>query len=461
MFSIIHCFGSEIDQYSIQHTRAVFGADNSEYIVLCFDNAGSDVSIKDVSVHYITHINACAALNHLIKNAKNEHIIFLYGSVIIRSDILDILKIQTASHKNQIITFNSVGLDKFHGVRKFNHACNQLTFSADLKILRQKPNYPPSIVNPSIFYIRKDMFISCGGFDESFRFGIESLIALSIDIKRYGLGIHFISEIMADVDQDIYKYNLSNRAILADYLGLESLTPEKVETLKIDIKNRKRNIEHYLIPFDEYLKENNPNIISDRELRRRFRNKNIALLYPGCSLEFIEPINLYAFDYVVGIDFVGRIYKCDYVFTQELHILSDLLSVYSSDRVIATDYIFDRLQNRYAYLPDITDKARIIETNSDLEDISGNAPYYLFSDPILCASHLLIAARPKLLQIFGADFNWVNSKSHINNQYYNNGYVRIEDEATKEEYKVILGNLDKLGALARSLNVKVLRNYHV
>jgi hypothetical protein len=215
------------------------------------------------------------------------------------------------------------------------------------------------------------------------------------------------------------------------------------------------------LPIDDYLREFNPNIIKDRELRRRFRQKTLTILYPGISLDNIEPLNLYAYDYVIGIDFVGRFIKCDYVFTQELHILSDLMTVYPHDRIIATDYIYDRLQNKYAYLPDLTDKVIIIETTPDGNVLANHSPYFLHADPLVSISHLLVSSMPKLIQLLGADFTWRNGRSHVNNEYYNNGYLRNEDEAAREENKAILKYLSNVGRLAKDLGVTLMRNSHV
>lgn len=230
--------------------------------------------------------------------------------------------------------------------------------------------------------------------------------------------------------------------------------------LMINMADRKRR-QSNVLPLKDYYEKYHKNFSNDDMLRKRFKDKDIVILYPGISLDMISPINIYNYDYVFGIDFVGRIIRCDYVYTQELHILSDLLSVYGRHSLLVSDYVLDKMQNKYVYLNDITDKAHIIETTSDRESIKESYQYYLDKNPLTCLTHMLVAAEPRLIQIIGADFNWRKGRSHVNSNYYNDGYMLEENEYNKDEYKRTMQNISELGRLAERLGVTLLRNHNV
>jgi len=74
---------------------------------------------------------------------------------------------------------------------------------------------------------------------------------------------------------------------------------------------------------------------------------------------------------------------------------------------------------------------------------------------------MLISAKPKKIQILGADFKWCKGKSHITSSYYNNGYALAENEYHREDYTNSLKLLENLGNLAENLGVALMRNHYV
>ena len=333
----------------------------------------------------------------------------------------------------------------------------RLTFDPDFKIIREKNlTSDQTIISPSAFVFDLNVFQNIGGFDTPLVIGAETAIALSIDLIRKGRNITHYDALPIKTDSRSFLKNKEN----VDYLKLQYGFDMNDDKTQHQMDERKRYSD-YNMSLEEYYTKHMPNFIINRDLKRKFRGKNVIILYPGVSLENIAPINIYHFDYVIGIDFVGRIFKCDFVFTQELHILSDLLTTYNKQSLISPDYIYDRMQNKFVLLRDVTDKIAAIDTTTDRSSIKTTGLHYLDNNPLICLTHLLISSKPKKIQIVGADFKWFNGKSHIASSYYNNGYALAENDYHRDDYAATLDILKDLGSLAENHGVELLRNHYV
>jgi hypothetical protein len=119
------------------------------------------------------------------------------------------------------------------------------------------------------------------------------------------------------------------------------------------------------------------------------------------------------------------------------------------------------MQNKFVLLRDVTNKVAAIDTTTDKNSIMTTGLYFLDNNPLICLTHMLISAKPKRIQILGADFKWSKGKSHITSSYYNNGYYIAENEYHREDYVNSLNLLGNLGELAESLGVSLMRNHYV
>ena len=461
MLNVIHVFNNAIDNNSILEVKAAIPDFIDQYDVIYKYDPSESIDIEKVSKRQVNENDICSAINHLIENSKSERLIIISGSLLIHTFNMRNAIQNFVNNDYDFVTGDTDSIDGFYGVKTSTVTAGKLNFNSNMQVTKQKYSSNSVLLNPCIFFFKKSSFIAVGSLDGSLLYGPEAIVSLSIDIVRRGYEIQTIDETLISADSNFYTYESANQSIAAALFNTERMDHLNLSTCKNKLDNRKRRQEHFLMPLDDYLKAYNPVIIIDRELRRRFKDKSIAILYPGVSMDKIDHYNIYGYDFVIGIDFMARIFKCDYAFTQELHVLSDLLTVYHKDSIIATDYTFDRMQNKYINLRDVTDKAVIIETTASNIGLGPYGPYFMHSDPLICISHLAIAAKPKLIQIFGADFCWLQGRSHIDNPYYSNGFVRQESESTIQEYETTLRYLRNLSKVAINNNIRFMRNCHV
>ena len=459
MLSLIHYFRGCIDDNSILNIMAALDGKIRDYTIIYNDDNAQSDNFLGVTRHKVDHRSSNKAINHLIENTPTDDILIIRDSISVMPESM----IQFISH----VTENNIEFgcgvtgyrDGFYGIDYNLKPMSRLAFNQSLRIISQDNNHLISVLNPMLFYAKKRYFRSVGGLDEHLSCSTESIIGFSIDAVRRGFSLYQLDLCIANCESKSSSTDNLDRQLLLKKYEIEE-TPQ-LELNDIQMKLRKRDEEHLLLPMSEYLSSHCPHIIRDKKFRNRFSGKNILILYPGISIDDFRPFNIYSFDYVIGIDFVGRIHKCDFVFTQELHILSDLLTVYGKEDVITTDYIFDRMQNKYVLLRDITDKAHILDTTSNTEDLEPHSPYLMHSDPLVCITHFMVSSRAKMVQIMGADFKWLHGRSHVKNQYYNNGFVTQADVATIEENRNTLRLLEVLSKIADKYNVKLMRNYYV
>ena len=458
MINIIHFFNDSIDLNSILNVSVVLGEIISRHIVIYTRPDDEKLILKGIEYHVVSSEMVCGGINHLLENMTEDTVLFLNGPIsLLATDSHDFIKYFIKSNYD-FSTPNTSTYSGFYGSAIENHNSGKLTFTASLKLAKQIPDYDSTILNPGIFLVNRLSLLSLGGFDKAMSYSTETLIGLSVSIVMAGHNIYYFDGIVSENDSSSYSYNRKNKEYLTNQLGIGDTSNPLNVSENIIKRNR---VSDSVISFEEYLNLNNRSIVQDRDFRRKFSGKTIAVLYPGISLDDLRPFNIYLYDYVIGIDFVGRIFKCDMVFTQELHVLSDLSTTYDKDKIIATDHIYDRMQNKYVTLRDITDRVNIIDTTSANYDLEGHSPYLIDSDPLVCLTHFLVSAKPRLIQILGADFKWLKGRSHVNNSYYNGGFVKPDEKITREADISTLKNIEAISRLADTFDVKVMRNYNV
>ena len=458
MINIIHFFNDSIDLNSILNVSVVLGEIISRHIVIYTRPDDEKLILKGIEYHVVSSEMVCGGINHLLENMTEDTVLFLNGPIsLLATDSHDFIKYFIKSNYD-FSTPNTSTYSGFYGSAIENHNSGKLTFTASLKLAKQIPDYDSTILNPGIFLVNRLSLLSLGGFDKAMSYSTETLIGLSVNIVMAGHNIYYFDGIVSENDSSSYSYNRKNKEYLTNQLGIGDTSNPLNVSENIIKRNR---VSDSVISFEEYLNLNNRSIVQDRDFRRKFSGKTIAVLYPGISLDDLRPFNIYLYDYVIGIDFVGRIFKCDMVFTQELHVLSDLSTTYDKDKIIATDHIYDRMQNKYVTLRDITDRVNIIDTTSANYDLEGHSPYLIDSDPLVCLTHFLVSAKPRLIQILGADFKWLKGRSHVNNSYYNGGFVKPDEKITREADISTLKNIEAISRLADTFDVKVMRNYNV
>ena len=460
MLTIIQYFDGKIDYTSIFNILSVFGQEQRQEIIVVHKTDYKPTmilkGIQFIELKDNTATNS-ASLNHIINSRAANFILFVNGSAYFLPGFYEDIPNFIATNKADIVSIDSTIIDIDFNCDIDGTKTGRLSFDPDFKVIRDKNSISDlTIINPSAFIFDINVFRDSDGFDAPLMLGSETAIALSIDLARRGRMVSFYDVMPIKTDSKSFLKNEENVKYLKSHYGFEMNT----ETISHPMADRKRSTGHTM-SLDDYYVKYFPNFIINRDLKRKFRDKNIVVLYPGVSLEDIAPINIYHYDYVIGIDFAGRIFKCDLVYTQELHILSDLLSTYNKQFLIAPDYIYDKMQNKFVLLKDVTNKVAAIDTTTDKNSIMTTGLYFLDNNPLICLTHMLISAKPKKIQILGADFKWSKGKSHISSSYYNDGYALAENEYHRDDYANSLKLLGSLGDLAENLGVALMRNHYV
>ena len=214
---------------------------------------------------------------------------------------------------------------------------------------------------------------------------------------------------------------------------------------------------------DWFLRSLQPDLLGVYKLRNSAFGKSIAIVSPGASIDMVNPSFINRHDIIIGVDYMGMLYDCDYVLTNTAHVIIELRKKYDDEKFVLPLTISNRTSGRY-------DSASAIAPNSiqfelaykDDEITKIGPPFCDYDNTTLTAVHFALYLNPNDITIYGCDNKIIEGKSHSSRiEYYNNGEMLSDSESARRRFASYEVGLDTLGKLASKNGVKLFRYNHV
>lgn len=319
--------------------------------------------------------------------------------------------------------------------------------------------------------LKRSWFDSLGRFDDGMLPGRGEDIEFTL---RNGLmggsnKITQLSSVACDFEVDASPNTINNKARIAG-VWLNRYANRVYDSLNLDataVKTGKINRleslkEKCLYSIDWWVKHNIPELDEIYNLRNIANGKRVAIVAPGASIDYINSSTITSNDIIIGIDYAGLLYDCDYVMTDSVLILADLKTRYKSERFILPMELENRVAGSYVRTSDVTDvKYQYEKLPRNAIPSSASPPLCDFDQVTLSAVHLSLFLNPKTTMIFGFENGLTGGRSHTTrSEFYNDGYIYEDTESTKKLYAFNNHCLDHLGKLANNLKIPLIRINH-
>lgn len=216
--------------------------------------------------------------------------------------------------------------------------------------------------------------------------------------------------------------------------------------------------------IDWFLKELQPELLGVYKLRNSAFGKSIAVVGPSASIDMVNPSLINRHDIIIGVDYMGMVYNCDYVMTNEAHVVVELRKKYGNDNsFVLPSTIENMASGRYDSASLIAPNAiqfEMAHKNNDITKIE--PPFCNFDNTTLTAIHFALYLNPSDITVYGCDNKIISGNSHSSKiPYYNGGKLWNDSEAIRKRFIIYETGLDMLGKLASKAGIKLFRYNHV
>lgn len=214
---------------------------------------------------------------------------------------------------------------------------------------------------------------------------------------------------------------------------------------------------------DWFLKSLQPDLLGVYRLRNSAYGKSVAIISPGVSIDMINPSLINRHDIIIGVDYMGMLYDCDYIMTSTAHVIIELRKKYDDEKFVLPLTINNRASGRYDSASAIAPNSIQFELAHRDDEISKVGPPFCdYENMTLTATHFALCLNPNDITIYGCDNKIIQGKSHSSRiEYYNNGEMFSDSDSTKRRFIAYETGLSILGKLASEVGVKLFRYNHV
>lgn len=325
----------------------------------------------------------------------------------------------------------------------------------------------PSISSNCVV-VTKQWFNEIGGFDDGMVAGSGEDIDFSIKTWLLGGSVKMCdgSAISAALEFDYNERTVDNLARIVEtwmpsyathFYASRGIKQDQLTFAKIrDFSSRQER------PIEWFLAKLQPELLNVYGLRGSAAGKSVAIVYPGASLDFINQAVVQRHDFVIGIDYAGLMYQCDFVLSDSVVVLSELQKSYGQRSLLIPLLLHDR-SGGYVAAGEAFPEAQHLElaVGNSIPVVS-EPPFCNFGHLGLTAVHLALFLNPASITVYGVDNKLVNGQSHASRQkFYDDGKILEDSEALRRRFAVYEYGFDCLGRLASSLNIPVLRMNHI
>lgn len=449
----------------LDHT---ISSDISE-IIIC-DDHNFGITHDKATTLATNKIGKAQAWNNAAATTKSPHLIFLRDTTKFTNGWIKPLLHEIEQNETTIVSPITYELDPKLWSSKPEYI-SRPAYGADLKQYNRKTqNKETPTASNHALAITKDRFNYIGGFDENMKSGNAAILELSIrnwlfggDIKitddsiisTFGIEDINISDYARIIETWLPQlatsfYDIYKTSLLSQSIG-------KLDNL-YKLKNKQQ------ITAADYLARTMPELLAMVRTKGMAHGKSIAVVSDGPSLDNINPSLIYKHDIIISVDYVGSIIDSDYVLTKNAEILTTLREKYPDNKLILPISLESRATGRMIDTNEIAPGSIQYESNNEVWDnpnLTSYPPFANFGHSVHEAIHFAIHLGPSDITLYGADNKIIADRSHTSRiSHYDDGKLWPDSESIRRRFAGFEYGLDRLGQLAASRNIPLLRMNH-
>lgn len=416
-----------------------------------------------------------AKLNNLVIDRldDNDAVIFLNGPTKFKPGWYDYLK---SYIKDDLLVSSQVcGLDRMHW--SFDKIrWNKFGFRWNLDLICKQDHVTTdacdtAVVSSYCIAGQVGRFKTIGGFDNGMELGNGEDIEISIRNWLMGGSCRVVMDSKIAVTPRMsHEGDIKNKARIAElWLGKRNkYYYDSIGVPASDIKvgrlNNFNNIEEkFERSFNWYIESHQPEIGKIYDLPK-WHGKSIGIVSNGYSIDVIDSAVINKHDILIGVDFMGGTFECDYLVTNDVSVVEQMSHLYKQKEFFLPIRVTDVNNGRYVKYSDVMPQAVAFEsTNNEVDRyFTAQPPFVDYNDNTMYAAQLAVFMQPREIVIYGLDNKIINGKSHTANiEYYSGGEVLTDNSVTRKHYANVEHGLSRLGSIAAKKGINLLRMSHL
>lgn len=316
-----------------------------------------------------------------------------------------------------------------------------------------------------------EWFREIGGFDQGMHIGSGEDIEISLRSWLLGGSVRVCDDSMiaAALEVDYSTKTVDNLARVVEawlpgqsthFYNARNIQPQQVDVGRLN--NLITLQEKQQRPIEWFLSNKQPELFSIYGLKGSAGGKNVAVVAPGPSLDFINPALIQRHDIIIGVDYVGLMFDCDFVMADAVHVVVELRKKYADQRFVVPVALQNRPSGDYIAASGLVPLAQQFEmalTGVALSSL--DPPLCNFESLALSAIHFALFLNPASVTVYGLDNKIIGGKSHTSKiEYYDGGKLWTDSESTRRRFALYEYGLDQLGHLALTAGIPLLRMSH-
>jgi len=219
--------------------------------------------------------------------------------------------------------------------------------------------------------------------------------------------------------------------------------------------------ESLVLSFDitSWLRVHQPELVSLYALRGAARGRSVAVIGCGPSLDDLNPNEINRHSIIIGTDFIGDVYKCDYVVSNYVDAVSEALRKYRPEQVVTPYTLLSTvgipLQTASSVSPDLVQ----FELGQDgMAPRTVFPPFANFQSSIHSAIHFALFLQPSEIVIYGVDNRHVGGRSHTTKvKLFGDGKFWPDTDRTRQVYNYAEYGIRSLSNLGLQNKIPVFR----
>jgi polypeptide N-acetylgalactosaminyltransferase len=440
-------------------------------IIVCNDT-GSPDEIPDTKQILSDHIGRARAWNLAAEEAKSGELIFLGGPTKFGQDWLPPLLDMIRDEKclvSPIVHTLDLNLWAMEDDRY-----KRFGWRWDLELYSRRPfqiNESPAI-SSYCFAVTKDWFDAVGRFDDGMQNGLGEDVEISLRNWLFGgrclvAEESFVAAAFRGLDAGPKTTrNLSRivEAWMPEYStyfyqsrGIDRVDCGRIDNL-LNLRDKQRR------SIDWFLNCLQPELFGVYKLKGTATGKSVAVVGPSASLDLINPAWVNRHDIIIGVDYTGMVYECDYVVTDAAQVVVELRKNYGDERLVLPVAMENQVAGRFDPASSIAPGAVQFElgrVGSVQETNSVDPPFCNFENSVLSAVHFALYLNPKYITLFGCDNKIIFGMSHSANiEYYNGGDLWPDSDTIRKRFALYEFGLGRLSQLAQKSGIPLFRLNH-
>lgn len=444
--------------------------DGLDEIIVC-DDAGLDYHRTGVKVLTTNKIGRAKAWNLAAEQASGKILVFVKDKTKVGDDWATPLLRALEAHPNCLISPVVHTLDLGLWMTESSR-WRRFGWRWDLNIYDRVYGGRPDSPTISSYCIvtTKEWFNHIGGFDDGMDIGSGEDIEISLRSWLMGGGVYVCDEstISVALEIDYGPKTLNNLARIVEawfperashFYNARGLKPQQLDIGRLNnltslYGKLKRTVEWFF-------SNKQPELFSIYELKGSAAGKNVAVVAPGPSLDMLNLAMVQRYDIIIGVDYAGLLFDCDFVVADSVSVVTELRKKYNDNKFVTPVVLQDR-GGSWLAASEVVPMAQQFELALDgVALVSVDPPLCNFNNLALSAVHFALFLSPFSITVFGVDNKIIGGKSHTSKiDYYDNGHLWSDTESTRRRFALYEYGLDQLGRLALTAGIPLIRVNH-